>query len=162
MCTKGQYRRWRRGVARHWAREHKRLFDRDDLALIKNQTAYHFVEWLAAIHFAKTRRVRAVVAVWKEKVVGGRGGFKKYPRKAKTVRKLIGEWRYNELVRRLRGAGPDLFLYNPRIGQYWFAEVKKVGDRLNANQLGDIRMIEKLLPGSAGEGASAVARSSRS
>lgn len=134
-----------RGVAPHWVKVHKHLFDKDDLRLTKNQTAYHFVEWVAAIHFEKSRRVRAVLAKWKEKAEGGRGGFKKYPAKAKLVRKMIGESRYDRLVRRLWGAGPDLFLYNPRIGRYWFAEVKKVGDRINANQLHDIRIIERLL-----------------
>ena len=75
----------------------------------------------------------------------GRGGFRKYPDKAAIVRRQIGERRYDVLRQRLRGSGPDLFLYNPRSGRYWFAEVKKIGDRVNSNQLRDFRMIERLL-----------------
>jgi len=146
VCREGLTKRWKGGIARRWARQHKHLFDSEDTALAQSQSGYHFVEWVAAIHFGQTRRVRAAVCKWKTRVPGGRGGFKrKHLLKAARVRKLLGEHRYITICRRLQGAGPDLFLYNHFSRRYWFVEVKKVGDRLSARQQRDARMIEKLL-----------------
>jgi hypothetical protein len=104
VCRDGLRTRWH-GIARRWTRIHKHIFDRDDLGLTVNQRAYHFAEWVAAIHFGETRRVRAVVGKWKEAGAGGRRGFKMYPENAAIVRRQMGERRYDVLRRRLRGSG---------------------------------------------------------
>jgi hypothetical protein len=130
-------RRWAR-LARQWRRRYPHLFSADDVRLTLSQPRYHFGEWIAAIHFAETRWLGAVVEKWSD-------GFTCHPAKAAKVEKILGRALYKRVCGALDGAGPDLFLYDRRARWYWFAEVKRDRDRMKGNQTRTFERIERLL-----------------
>jgi hypothetical protein len=147
-CREGLVAAWRSGLARRWRDRYPCLFDEDDLALANRQGrhqggTFHLVEWVAAIHLHEVHGVRAVIGKWKAAGLGVRG-FRKYPRKCELVSCHIGLQTYIDICQRLKGAGPDLFLYGSASERPWFAEVKRE-DRLNCNQIKDFEMIRKIL-----------------
>lgn len=116
-----QRKRFRSGeLPAEWARRYPELFDEDDLRLAANRSDYHFYEWLGAVVIFSTTGYLGLVEKYE---------FRAHPRKVRIVEDMISA----EALRAIRGGGtqcPDLLVYAPDRSDWFFCEVKGVGDRL--------------------------------
>ena len=133
---------WKKGhVHEVWFWEYPRLFDKHDLALARSQHhvgrgGYHFGEWFTAIHF------------WKKgyKVLIEKYVFKENSEKFKKASELLDKEGMALLVARRRDVQPpDLLVFDPRHGFFFFVEVKRERDRLGRKQKQFFSEIEKKL-----------------
>ena len=114
-----------------WADRYPTLFDDDDRRLAASQAplGFHFVEWLAAIHFWETQRLRSLISKYQ---------YPSHKCKLETFTRYAGA-EVVRMVQEARRAGaaqaPDLFLYQPRGTDWMFCEVKGPRDRLRDSQI---------------------------
>lgn len=117
-------------LRQRWWREYPELFEPQDAVLAKNQRAYHFYEWLAAIILHQATGYHCLV---------GKYQFNNHPRKRAALAKLL-----NPAVRELldgrttwgRTQGPDLLMYAPDHSDWFFCEAKGPRDTLSERQRG--------------------------
>lgn len=100
------------------------LFDKEDLRLAKSQPQNHFFEWLAAVLLHEATGYRSLIEKYTSR---------NHLRKIGIFKDLVGpdfcDWAF------ANGAGfPDLFVYHPHSGDWFFAEVKGGADRERAHQ----------------------------
>ncbi|MCH8026008.1 MAG: hypothetical protein IH866_04355 [Chloroflexi bacterium] len=115
--------RWRSGsLPRELRHAYPDLFDDDDLRLALSQPAYHFFEWLGALHY---REIGFNVLV--EQYV-----YSAHPRKIATVCQLISEDDL-QFLRNLPGQPPDLLVHRGDALSF-FVEVKSSSDSISQRQ----------------------------
>ena len=115
--------RWRSGSLPTELRHgYPDLFDDDDLRLALSQPAYHFFEWLGALHY---REIGFNVLV--EQYI-----YSSHPRKIATVSQLISEDDL-QFLRDLPGQPPDLLVYRDD-ALVFFVEVKSSSDSISQRQ----------------------------
>ena len=127
-CTQAIRDLWPDPLASQWLAQYPELFDEDDLRLAGTQPAYHFCEWFAAIHIFQRDGALSLV----EKYV-----YPAHARKVALLDERLGSdarAALDAICARLHVQPPDLFVYEPGSGRYWFAEVKGPGDRFSEQQ----------------------------
>jgi hypothetical protein len=116
------------GLVTTWKREYALLFDRDDLRLATQQPTHHFFEWLAAILIYSSTGYLSLIEKYH---------FGNHPHKAKALAKFHDERLGKALAlitKRGRRQPPDLLVYSPDFGDWFFCEVKGATDRLSVDQ----------------------------
>ena len=129
------FKEWKEGhLPLKFRKQYPDLFDEDDLRITIKQPQYHFIEWLAAIHFHKLGY----------KVLIEQYVYKTHKRKMTVVKNYLGE----DGLKFLKHEGtsyktqpPDLFVY--KYDQFFFVEVKSEKDKLSATQEDFFTKIEK-------------------
>ena len=115
--------RWRSGsLPRELRRGYSDLFDDDDLRLALSQPAYHFFEWLGALHY---HEIGFNVLV--EQYI-----YTAHPQKIARVSQLISEDDL-QFLRDLPGQPPDLIVYRDD-ALFFFVEVKSSSDSISQTQ----------------------------
>ena len=130
--------RWKvRELQREWADRYPQLFDEQDLRLALGKQArfgFHFVEWLGAIAVSTISGYRALVAKYQ---------YANHPAK----RRVVSDLGLAQLLRQKHPTfgntqGPDLLMYRPDGGDYFFCEVKGPGDVLKPRQTAYFQHLE--------------------
>lgn len=135
-----QRERFREGaLVREWCARYPQLFDKDDQRGLatRHQRKYHFLEWLAAILLFESSGYVSLV----EKYTAS-----DHPEKRDKLRSVLtptlAAWlQINE------SGQPDLFVYSPSDGEWFFCEVKGPGDSIRENQHEWRKRFEQVLHG---------------
>jgi len=114
-----------------WAKKYPQLFDEHDVRITHNQPHYHFFEWLGAILLYESLGYLSLIEKYETP---------KHTKKIETIKSTIPQKVINYIFENRAGL-PDLFVYSPDKQDWFFCEVKGLGDRLQRNQ---IRVIGKL------------------
>jgi hypothetical protein len=138
-CTRAIRHLWTDPLASQWHDQYPDLFDENDLRLAGTQPKYHFCEWFAAIHLFQRDGALSLV----EKYV-----YPSHSRKVALLDKRMGgaaHVRLDEICARSHVQPPDLFVFHPDTGCYWFAEVKGPRDRFSKQQTASHQAINEEL-----------------
>lgn len=128
---------WPSPLAERWRREYPDMFDDDDLRLTSTQPDRHFGEWFVAIHLFRT--IGAVSLV--EKYL-----FANHRHKEQRLRKIMSPTQLDTLRSIcVKVQPPDLLIHLPREDRFWFAEVKRPGEKVLPNQRESHKLITSAL-----------------
>lgn len=120
--------RFRSGkLVREWRARYPQLFDEhDELVLLsRHQRRYHFCEWLAAVLLFEATGYLSLVVKYTAK-----SHASKHEPLRGALPESVADWVFaNETGQ------PDLFVYSPDRGDWFFCEVKGPGDRMSAKQV---------------------------
>jgi hypothetical protein len=122
-----QRQRFRDGLlVTEWRARYRDLFDEKDETLARNQSDYHFYEWLSAVLLWESMGYTALVE-----------GYiaKSHPRKRELFRATVPAEVFAFVDENQSGL-PDLFVYAPSTQDWFFCEVKGGPDRIRPNQEG--------------------------
>ena len=122
-----QRERFRDGsLVDEWSLRYPQLFDDDDRRVLStdHQRKYHFLEWLSAILLFESTGYLSFV----EKYTA-----KSHPAKRQKLQAFLTPELYRWLMENESGQ-PDLFVFQPRTGDWFFCEVKGEGDRIRDHQ----------------------------
>jgi len=100
-----------------WFKQFPDVFDKEDLGLARRRPSFHFGEWFVAKHYAE-KGYKSLLEKF---------GCKNHDRKNKIISKYLNLKKLMCIPK-----FPDLFVYKNK--EFFFVEVKKGGDRLNAKQ----------------------------
>jgi hypothetical protein len=115
---------WPKPLAHGWLRQYPQIFDADDLRQTVEQSRAHFGEWFVAIHLYKSLGALSLL----EKYC-----YHNHARKVRILDEVLSppDCRFIRSFRAEFGVQPpDLFVYMPDTGHFWFVEVKGT-DRLS-------------------------------
>jgi hypothetical protein len=91
-CPKALLDRWRESLpgeppalASQWHQQYPAIFDADDLALVVNQSGYHFYEWYTAIRLFQRDGSRSLVEKYDTYENNGLNHLRKKPRAARSL-----------------------------------------------------------------------------
>jgi hypothetical protein len=135
-CPRSLRATWPDPLAAEWLERYPQLFDADDFRCTRKQPELHFWEWFAAIHLFGRDGAYSLV----EKYV-----YKNHPVKTARLASLLSDKQretFAAILRRHHVEPPDLFVYVPQTGRFWFAEVKGPTDRVRAKQAASHEDIE--------------------
>jgi hypothetical protein len=138
-CPRSLRDTWPDPLAGEWLERYPQLFDADDFRCTRRQPTLHFWEWYAAIHIFERDGAYSLV----EKYV-----YKNHPVKTARLASILSESQLGILkaiCHRHKAEPPDLFVYVPETGRFWFAEVKGPTDHQHANQAASHEAIEREL-----------------
>jgi len=138
-CPRSLRATWPDPLATDWLARYPQLFDADDYRCTRKQPELHFWEWFAAIHVYERDGACSLV----EKYV-----YKNHPVKTARLASFLSDEQretFAAILRRHHVEPPDLFVYVPQTGRFWFAEVKGPTDRLRAKQAASHQDIEREL-----------------
>jgi hypothetical protein len=109
-----------------WRHRYPELFDNDDARVLKtaHQRQYHFFEWLSAILLYEATGHLSLIEGYTAKT---------HARNRDVLLDLVGPEMFEWLVGHQSGQ-PDLFVYRPQSGEWFFCEVKGGPDRVRENQ----------------------------
>lgn len=123
-----QRARFRDGsLVQEWSNRYPNLFDDDDRRVLRtdHQRKFHFLEWLSAILIFESTGYLSFVEKYTTK---------SHPTKRRKLEAFLPACLFRWLAENESGQ-PDLFVYQPRTGDWFFCEVKDEVDRIRANQL---------------------------
>jgi VRR-NUC domain len=128
FCTPQLRALWPNPLARRWLAAYPQLFDRDDFRLTQTQPKNHFCEWFTAVFLFQRDGALSLVEKY-----GGTAHSKKGPlfERILTPRQSDMLWM---TCADFHCQAPDLLVYSPDFGQFWFAEAKGPRDRLSDKQ----------------------------
>jgi hypothetical protein len=128
-------------LQKEWAQKYPLLFDSDDLRIALSQSrmgrasrSYHFAEWLTAIYWYN-RGWRVLVEQY---------GYRPHPRKRQVLESLIGTKKMSTIPH-IGTQAPDLLVYKPKTGEFFFCEAKMDNDIIRPQQKQLFREIAKEL-----------------
>ena len=116
-----------------WASRYPQLFDDKDIVIARKQNAYHFFEWLAAVLLYESTGYLSLVEKYE---------LNAHTRKVETLKKAVPSSVY-DFVKNRKGI-PDLFVYAPNFSDWFFCEVKGLGDVPSPEQIKCIQQLEEL------------------
>ncbi|MBI3406637.1 MAG: hypothetical protein HY046_14380, partial [Acidobacteria bacterium] len=119
--------KWREEeLHKKWYRQHREIFDEDDLRLANNQhnDGYHFSEWLAAIRIAEHG-----YSVLVEKYF-----VPKHRRKFELANCLLGQDVISAIKNKHSGMPPDLLVYESKSRKFCFVDAKRDEDKVSERQ----------------------------
>lgn len=122
-----QRERFRDGsLVEEWSLRYPQLFDDDDrrVLITEHQRRFHFLEWLSAILLFESTGYLSFM----EKYTA-----KSHPAKREKLQAFLPAELYKWLLENESGQ-PDLFVFQPKTGDWFFCEVKGEGDRVRDNQ----------------------------
>jgi hypothetical protein len=112
-----------------WFRNYPNLFDEDDFRRASNRSKpYFFYEWLGAILLHHSTGYSALVTKYQQD-----------SRKRTLLPQILPSAVLNVLQDHTlfgKTQGPDLLMYNPSAGDWFFCECKGPGDELSEKQIG--------------------------
>jgi hypothetical protein len=125
-----QKRRFASGeLGAEWFRRYPDLFDEDDFRRASNRTKpYFFYEWLGAILLHHSTGYSALVTKYQQDA-----------RKRALLPQILPSAAVRVLEDRTsfgKTQGPDLLMYDPSFGNWFFCECKGRGDELSEKQSG--------------------------
>ena len=131
--TESQKQLWLSGkLSETWSKQCPGLYDDDDIRLLKQQSKYHFGEWLVAKYFYDKG-----YGVLIEKY-----SCLNHKRKIGIFKKYLTEDSFNYFIKHYSHT-PDLFVYSRNSKDYFFVEVKVGRDKISARQKECFREIEE-------------------
>jgi hypothetical protein len=107
-----------------WRKQYADLFDEKDEELARNQPNKHFYEWLCAVLFREAMGYTALVEKYIAKV---------HPRKRDVFYSKVPA-DIASFAERNQAGLPDLFVYGPKLDDWFFCEVKGGVDRTRPHQ----------------------------
>jgi hypothetical protein len=128
---------WPNPLAVLWHAEYPGVFDDDDLRLTSTQPDRHFGEWFIAVHVFRTLGAVSLI----EKYL-----FANHHRKEERLRKIMSPSQV-ETLRSIcvKVQPPDLLIHLPTENRFWFAEVKRPGEKVLPNQRESHKLITSQL-----------------
>lgn len=117
-----------------WASQYPQLFDAMDVQITRNQTPYHFFEWLGAILLYEATGYLSLIEKYEST---------SHKRKTNIFRKTVPEQIYQHVMKNRSGV-PDLFCYKEDYSDWFFCEVKGASDRLRPHQKEQFDVLERL------------------
>ena len=108
-----------------WAKRYPNLFDERDLEITKNQTHYHFFEWLGAVLLYEATGYLSLIEKYETK---------SHTRKLEIFEKTVSQAVFEDVLANRTGV-PDLFVYAPDYSDWFFCEIKGLKDLLRPHQL---------------------------
>jgi hypothetical protein len=139
--ARSQLARWkRRELAPEWKADYPHLFDADDLRITEKQCIQgtHFYEWAGAIALHHAHGYLSLVEKYE---------FAKHQRKQQIVAQLLPLKVQNALRDRTPGRNaqaPDLLMYAKDHSDWFFCEVKGVGDFLRPEQIAKFEWLAEM------------------
>lgn len=121
-------------LIRLWAENYPQIFDDHDLQITLNQPSYHFFEWLGAILLFESLGYLSLIEKYESP---------KHERKINIISQVLPQ-EVLDFVFNNKAGLPDLFVYSPDKADWFFCEVKGLGDRLQKNQIQVIEELEKV------------------
>ena len=134
-----QRERFRDGsLVEEWSLRYPQLFDDDDRRVLTtdHQRKFHFLEWLSAILLFESTGYLSFV----EKYTA-----MSHPAKREKLQAFLRPELYKWLLENESGQ-PDLFVFQPKTGDWFFCEVKGEGDRVRDNQRIWSKSLAEFLP----------------
>lgn len=134
-----QRHKFREGtLIKQWAERYPMLFDDDDLRVLdtSQQRNYHFLEWLSAVLIFESTGYQSFV----EKYTA-----KSHSSKRAELARLLPQPLFDWLTVNESGQ-PDLFVYSPESGDWFFCEVKGPSDSIRPNQFTWAERLRAFLP----------------
>jgi hypothetical protein len=117
-----------------WVTRYPQLFDERDVEITRNQLQYHFFEWLAAVLLYEAMGYLSLVEKYETA---------SHPRKLDIFRRAVSAELYDYVIANRSGV-PDLFVYSPNLDNWFFCEIKGVGDSLRRHQIERHAALEEL------------------
>ena len=133
-----QRERFRDGsLVQEWLTRYPMLFDKADQGVLvtEHQRRYHFLEWLSAILLFESTGYLSFV----EKYTA-----KSHESKRRKLQGFLQPSIFEWLCMSESGQ-PDLFVYEPKTGDWFFCEVKGERDKIRENQLAWAQSFNALL-----------------
>lgn len=117
-----------------WAYKYPQIFDEHDIRITRNQPYYHFFEWLGAILLYESLGYLSLIEKYETL---------KHTKKVQTISSIAPQ-EVLDFIFHNRVGLPDLFVYSPCKSDWFFCEVKGLGDRLQKNQIRAINELENV------------------